>query len=154
MVHKTLLNRLSMQGFSCSVGSVIPEVQAWLRLTPTISTIWIAAGILLTSPVLLFIFGAVSVFGSTRESHPFDALYNHGIRKLIDAPPLPSNPFPRRFSMALAAGWSTLVGILFMAGAVYWGYVLGTVLLIAGTANILTHFCLGSWIYHKIFRSR
>lgn len=139
-----------MQGFSCSVGSVIPEVQAWLRLTPAISTAWITAGLLLTSPALLFTFAAVSAFGSTRESHPFDALYNYGIRAFIDAPPLPPNPIPRRFSMALAAGWSTLVGVLFMLGAVFWGYLFGAVLLLAGLANILTHFCLGAWIYHKI----
>lgn len=151
MIRQAILNRLSMQGFSCSVGSVIPEVQSWLRLTPTVSTIWITAGILWTSPVLLFTFAAVSAFGTLRESHPFDALYNYGIRAIIDAPPLPPNPIPRRFSMALAAGLSALVGVLFMMGAVFWGYLLGAVLFLAGMANILTHFCLGAWIYHKIF---
>lgn len=143
--------RLEMQGFACRVDPSIAEVAPWLRVTPALSTVWILVGTLAGSHVVLWLFAAVSGFASTQRVHPFDRLSN-AIRARGDDPdePLPENPAPRRFAMALAAAWSAATGALFALGLRTAGFVSGAALSLAGLAVASIHFCVGSWIYQRL----
>jgi hypothetical protein len=143
---------LAIQGFPIrsepSLGSLAP----WLRLTPSLSALWIVTGTALASPALLLAFAAVSAFGASQRKHPFDLLYNRGLRPLVGSAPLPDNPPPRRFAMGLAAAWAAASAALFASGHRRAGYVAGSLLGVAGTTVATTHFCLGSWIYRQLGR--
>jgi hypothetical protein len=145
---------LAMQGFPVGTDPSIRRVEPWLRLTPSLSTLWIASGTALASPAMLAGFSLVSAFGASRHKHPFDRLYEIGIRRLAKSEPLPDNPPPRRFAMALAAVWAASAAALLATEHRRAGRIAGGLLGVAGATVALTHFCVGSWVYRQLARLR
>jgi hypothetical protein len=139
MVMPTLTERgLAMQGFPTSIG------KKGLRFTPSLSTLWIAAGTARASPEALLSFALVSAFGASRRRHPFDRLY-----RVATSEALPENPPPRRFAMALASAWAATTAMLFATRHRAAGFVAGALLATAAATVATTHFCVGSWIYRQ-----
>lgn len=143
---------LAIQGFPIRSEPSLRRLAPWLRLTPSLSAVWIVTGTALASPALLLSFAAVSAFGASQHKHPFDRLYDRAFRPLVGSAPLPDNPPPRRFAMALAAAWAAASAALFASGHRRAGLVAGSLLGVAGTTVATTHFCLGSWIYRQLER--
>ncbi len=141
---------LAMQGFPIQSDPSLRRVAPWLRLTPSLSTLWIASGTALASPAALLGFALVSAFGASRPKHPFDRLANRGLRRLARRASLPDNPPPRRFAMALAALWSAAAAALLATGHRRAGLVAGGVLAASGVMVASTHLCLGSAIYRAL----
>jgi hypothetical protein len=135
---------LAMQGFPIETDPSIRRIAPWLRLTPSLSTLWIATGTALASPAMLLGFSLVSAFGASRHKHPFDRLHE----------PLPDNPPPRRFAMALAAAWAATAAALMATGHRRAGMLAGGLLGVAGATVASTHFCVGSWAYRQLERLR
>lgn len=151
MTSTTLTERgLAMQGFRVDLDPTIRDVQSGLRFTPSLSTLWIAAGTALASPSILLGFALVSAFGASRHRHPFDRLYN----RISQSEPLPENPPPRRFAMGLAAAWAGASAILLATGHRAVGRVAGALLAAAGMTVATTHFCVGSWVYRTAIGGR
>jgi hypothetical protein len=139
---------LAMQGFARK--RKIRRVAPWLRVTPSLSTLWIATGTALGSPALLLGFAAISAFGASRHRHPFDHLAGRVYGVTHRRKRLPDNPPPRRFAMGLAAAWAAAAALLFARGHRTAGRTAGGLLGLAGAAVATTHFCLGSWIYRRL----
>jgi len=79
--------------------------------------------------------------------HPFDLIYNYGIRRFTHTRRLPRNGAPIRFSCAVAVLWIVGTALAFTLGITWLGYTLGALLtVIAGTVSV-THFCIPSAIY-------
>lgn len=150
MTSRFTERNLNMQGFACETDARIAGVESWLRLTPSLSTAWIVTGTALASPPVLFGFALTSAFGASRREHPFDQLYNRGIRRLTKTNALPENPPPRRFAMGLAAAWAATSAALFATGHRRAGHIAGGLLGLAGAAVASTHFCLGSLVYRQL----
>lgn len=146
-------SRLTMQGFACDADPRIVAGARWLRFTPALSTLCIVTGTALRSPAVLWSFAAIAAVGAAGWSF-FDGLFNGIVRRLVGAPPLPPNPVPRRFAMGVAAAWSAGVGALFAAGSTWAGVIAGGALALAGAIVVTTHFCLGSWLYRILERTR
>jgi hypothetical protein len=145
---------LAMQGFPIRTDPVVRRVQPWLRLTPSLSTAWIASGTVLGSPGVLLGFSLVSAFAASQHKHPFDRLYNRWIRRVTKSERLPDNPPPRRFAMGLAAAWAMTAATLFATGHRRAGFVAGGLLTAAGATVATTHFCVGSWVFRQLERLR
>jgi hypothetical protein len=134
---------LAMQGFDLA----LPRAKTrWLRMTPSLNTLWIATGTLLASPITLLGFSVVAAYGASQRSHPFDAVY-----RWTHDEPLPDNPPPRRFAMAVASAWATATALLFATGHRRAGTIAGAALTLAGASVATTHFCLGSLVYRGMF---
>ena len=143
-------SRLRQQGFACDTASFMIGAR-WLRFTPMLSTTCILIGTILRSPLVLWTFAGIALVGAAGW-HLFDAVFNGIVRFWVQAPALGPNPVPRRFAMALAAAWSAVAGWLLSAGFTAAGMVAGGVLALAGAIVSSTHFCLGSWFYHRVWR--
>jgi hypothetical protein len=153
MTPTTLSDRgLALQGFPIRSDPSVRRVEPWLRLTPSLSTLWIASGTALTSPAALLGFSLVSAFGASQHKHPFDRLYDRWIRRVAKSDRLPDNPPPRRFAMGLASVWAATAAALLATGHRRSGIVAGGLLGLAGATVATTHFCLGSWIYRQFER--
>jgi hypothetical protein len=153
MAHANLSERgLTMQGFPIRQDPSIQQIEPWLRLTPSLSTIWITSGTALSSPLALLGFSLVSAIGASQKNHPFDQLYNLGIRRVVKGKPLPENPPPRRFAMALAAAWAAVAAGLMLTGRRRAGTATGALLAISGATVATTHLCLGSLVYQRLQR--
>lgn len=144
--------RLEVQGFTGIDGDVLAQVELWLRLSPALCTIGIAAGVVLRSPLILAALAATAMAGTVFPAHPFDFVYNCGIRRVTKTPALPPNGPPRRFACAMAAVFLSIIAGLFSAGYGIAAYVLGGVLIAMGTIVSVGHLCIPSMMYHLLLR--
>ena len=60
-------------------------------------------GLVLQSAVLILALVPIGAVAGWTSRHPFDLLWNYGLRHLTGAPPLPPNPTPRRHAFKLVA---------------------------------------------------
>jgi hypothetical protein len=147
----TACDRLRVQGYAGLDDDALSEVEPWLRWSPAVCTAVIAAGVVLASPVLLWALVPFAAAGALMRRHPFDYVYNYGVRRLIRTPALPGHGAPRRFACGLAAAWLVATGALFALGAATAGYVAGGILTGVGLLVATTHLCIPSIIYGLLF---
>lgn len=147
----TALDRLDAQGYVNVDRQTLREVEPWLRWSPVFCTIVMATGTVLASPWVLWGLAVTAGLGTVLPSHPFDYVYNLGVRRLTGTPPLPPNGAPRRFACGMATVWLVGTGAAFAADLTVLGYVLGGVLTAVATLVATTHFCIPSLIYGLLF---
>jgi len=101
-------------------------------------------GLVLQSAVLILALVPIGAVAGWTSRHPFDLLWNYGLRHLTGAPPLPPNPTPRRHAFKLATTWLLAVGLLFALGLGTAGLVLGFVLVAVCGLVTTANFCVPS----------
>jgi hypothetical protein len=144
-------NRLHTQGFVDVDEATLGRVAPWLRWSPAICTTIVIIGTALASPWILWALVPLAAAGALLPRHPFDYVYNLGVRRLTRTPPLPEHRAPRRFACGMAAMCVTATGAAFAAGAPAAGYALGGMLAAVGGLVSVTHFCIPSTIYGLVF---
>lgn len=153
-ISSVVRKRLEAQGFCNLDDSTLDKLAPWMRWSPALCTVVMAAGTALNSPVILWSLAATAFLGTLLPFHPFDLLYNYGMRFLTRTRPLPYHSAQRRFACAIAAVWLIGTGWAFQVGSTLVGYALGVpLILVAGLVSI-THFCIPSLIYNTLFGAR
>jgi hypothetical protein len=143
--------RLEMQGFVGLSDETLAEVRPWLRLAPAVCMIWTVVASALASPIMIWALTPLAALGAALPWHPFDFVYNHGIRRLTGGNLLPRYRAPRRFACLVATMWLALTGLAFYGGFTMTGYALGFSLALAALAPVTTDFCIPSFIYGLLF---
>ena len=147
----TTRRRLEIQGF-CNIDEQTLAVTApWLRLAFALCTVLAAAATILASPVLLYVLMVIAALAAIFPVHPFDLIYNYGLRHFTGTPPLPKRGAPSRFACGLGAVWLTATAIAFQSGAFVTGYVLGGMLCLIGSLVSTTDICIASLIFRTMF---
>ncbi|MEO6068400.1 MAG: DUF4395 domain-containing protein [Gemmatimonadota bacterium] len=150
-ISATTRRRLDIQGFECVEDVALAPVAPWLRMAFGLCTALAGIGTLLASPTILWMLVAIATLGALFPVHPFDLLYNHGIRRLTGTPPLPHRGAPSRFACGLGAVWLMATIWAFHAGLASLGYVLGGLLTGVATLVSTTDICIPSLIYRLAF---
>ncbi len=150
----TLRQRLDIQGYGCETDEMLARTQLWLRFSPGLCATIAAIGTALASPEILWGLMVFAVLGAVLTFHPFDLIYNHGIRRLTQTPEMPRNGAPRRFACAMASAWLLAAGALFQTGYDAAGYVLGGALVATAGLITTTHICIPSIVYGVLFGRR
>ena len=146
--------RLEAQGFCGLDDAALRELAPWLRWSPAICTLVMAVGIATKSPTVLWALAGIAFLGALLPFHPFDLLYNYGVRYLTGTRPLPHQGPQRRFACGVATIWLVATGWAFHVGSVMLGFILGIPLLLVAALVSITHFCIPSFIYNTLFRKR
>jgi hypothetical protein len=147
----TVRQRIQAQGFCGLDDATYTRINYPLRLSPAICMLWTAIGASLESPAILWALVPFAALGAVLRGHPFDILYNHGLRHLLGNPPLPPYPVRRRFACLLAtlmlagAAWSFQIGLPAV------GHGLGWSLVAAAFVNVSIGFCVPSFLYRLAF---
>lgn len=150
-VSATIRSRLEAQGFRSLDDETLAEIGPWMRWSPAICAVVMATGTILASPPVLWGLAGIALLGAVFPRHPFDLLYNHGVRHLTRTRPLPPHGPQRRFACGLATVWLAGTGLAFHQGALTLGYVLGGVLTAVAALVAVTHFCIPSLVYNTLF---
>ncbi len=153
-VSSVVRRRLEAQGFCNLDEATLAELAPWLRWSPAFCTFFMALGVALQSPAVLWALAATAFAGALLPFHPFDLLYNYGVRYVTSTGPLPHQGPQRRFACGIAAVWLLATGWAFHAGAPLAGYVLGIPLILVAALVSITHFCIPSLIYNTLFQQR
>ena len=153
-INSVTRNRLEAQGF-CNLDDIaLAELAPWMRWSPAICSIITAMGVILNSPTILWSLAFVAFLGTILPFHPFDLLYNYGVRFLTKTHALPHQGPQRRFACGIATVWLVGTGWAFNSGAISVGYALGVSLVcVAGLVSV-THFCIPSLIYNSLFNAK
>jgi Domain of unknown function (DUF4395) len=134
---------LQVQGF-CLTAAEARALRWGLRFPTALCLVLVATGLVLQSAVLILAMVPIGVIAGWTQRHPFDLIWNHGVRQLTGAPELPVNGTPRRHSFKLAAVWLLAVGLLFAFGYATAPLVLGGVLVAVCGLVTVTNFCIPS----------
>jgi len=97
----------------------------WLRWAANICTGVVAVGTALASPWVLWALAATAIAGGFLPNHPFDYIYNYGVRHLTRTPSLPPNSPQRKFALAIAGLLLAGTGVAFFVDATTLGYGMG-----------------------------
>lgn len=149
--NSIMRKRLEEQGFCGLDDETLAEVGPWLRWSPVLCTFVMILGVLLQSPVVLWLLAAIAFLGVFLPFHPFDLLYNHGVRHLTGTRPFPHNGPQRRFACGLASAWLVATGWAFDAGMGALGFSLGIALILVAALVSVTNICIPSMIYNGLF---
>jgi uncharacterized protein DUF4395 len=144
--------RIEAQGFVDFDDRTLAQINYWLRLAPAICMVWVAIGTALSSAAILWALVPFAALGALLTSHPFDVLYNYGLRYLVHGPRLPRYPLPRRFACLIVTVMITAEAWSFQSGHLLVGQILGWSLVAAASANVSIGFCVPSFIYGLVFK--
>ncbi|HUF03381.1 MAG TPA: DUF4395 family protein [Aridibacter sp.] len=143
---------IEAQGFLGLDDFQIAQLDGWLRFSPLVCLTWTAVGLWLASPVVIAALVPFALLGGILKGHPFDVVYNYGLRYLTGGPRIPSYGKPRKFGCLMASVILTLTALAFYAGFPAAGYALGGLMAVLASVNVATGFCVPSFTYAKIFR--
>ncbi len=143
--------RLETRGITCSNDPEFVKIVPWLRFTFVLCATLIGLGTGLAFTPLLWAMVPIAALGGIFTRHPFDLVYNHGVRYLTGTQPFPRNGAPTRFACGIASVWLVGTAIAFEAGAPWLGYSLGGILTAIAALVSVTHFCIPSTIYQLLF---
>ena len=134
---------LDVQGY-CLSAEESRALRWGLRFPTALCLAIVITCLALQSAALILALVPIGAVAGWSRRHPFDLIWNHGIRHLSGAPKLPPNPTPRRHAFKLATVWLLAVGLLFAFGQTTAGLVLGAVLVGVCVLNTTTNFCVPS----------
>ena len=150
-VIATVRERIQAQGFCGLDDATYAQVNYPLRLSPTICMVWVAVGTAFASPTILWALVPFAALGAILPGHPFDVLYNYGLRHLLETPALPRYGVRRHLAcaeatlMVIAAAWG------FQAGMPMVGYIVGWSVVAGAFVQVSTGFCIPSFIVRLCF---
>lgn len=148
-------SNLSTQGY-CLSDAERRELAVGLRFSIGLCLSLVIVALALQSAAMVFALCGIGAVASFAARHPFDHLWNRGVRHLVGGPPLPPNPPRRRDAFKVATVWLAIVGALFAAGAMTVALVLGGLLVAACATVTATNLCLPSeafaWLERRSIR--
>lgn len=153
-VNPVVRGRLEAQGFCGLDDATLEQLAPWLRWTYTIGTAVTVVGVVLMSPGILWALAVITSVGIVLPFHPFDLLYNFGMRHLTGTPPFPHSGPQRRFVFVVATGWLIATGWAFSVGADVAGIALGVPLILVGALASITNLCIPSYLYNTVTARR
>ena len=145
------LGRLDVQGFDTVDEELLAEVAPWLRLAFGLCAALAIVGTALASTPLLLTLAAVAFLAGVLPVHPFDLIYNHGIRHLTGTRPLPKRGPPSRFACGVGALWLIVTVGAFDSPYPIAGYVLGFTLASVAILVSTMDICIPSMIFRAIW---
>ena len=145
------LQRLDIQGFDTVGEQQLAEVAPWLRLAFGACAVLAGLGTAAASPTVLVVLAPIAALGAALPVHPFDLIYNHGIRHLTGTGPLPRRGAPNRFACGMGAAWLLVTAWAFWAGHPILGYALGGTLTAIAILVSTTDICIPSMMFRLFF---
>jgi hypothetical protein len=140
-----MARNLVTQGY-CLEAEERRRLRLGLRFPTGLCLPLVALALALESPVLLLALTGVGTVAGLTPRHPFDLLWNHGVRHIVGAPRLPPNPIRRRHAFKIGTVWLLAVAALFQAGVPAAALALGGALIAACALVTATNFCVPSYL--------
>ena len=134
---------LTRQGY-CLTDDERRRLAVGLRFSTGTCLLLVIAALALESAAMVFALSGIGLIASLASRHPFDLVWNHGVRHLSGEPALPPNPPRRRHAFRIATVWLLAVGTLLAAGATVVALILGGLLVAACATVTTTNFCIPS----------
>ncbi len=150
-ISTTARERIQMQGFCGLSDATYAQINYPLRLSPGIMMVWVAVGTVLASAQILWALVPFTALAAILTGHPFDVLYNYGLRYLMGTQKLPRYGLRRRFAFALATTMVSVAAGAFQAGVPSLGYIVGGAIVASTCLNVITGICGPAVLAGRLF---
>ena len=138
---------LEARGIATSNEPGFMKMVPWLRTTYLLCASIFAISVVFAFTPLMWVMVPIAAAGAIFKVHPFDLVYNYGIRLLTGTGKLPTNGAPTRFACGMATPWMIATALSFQFGLAPLGYALGGSLVAVAYLVGTTHFCIPSFIW-------
>jgi len=108
---------LTTQGY-CLSDEERRELSLALRFSTGTCLLLVLTALALELSPMIFALSSVGVVAGFTPRHPFDLLWNYGVRHVVGGPALPPNPTRRRHAFKIGTVWLLAVGGLLSPGRV------------------------------------
>ena len=150
-ISTTARERIQAQGFCGLSDASYAQINYPLRLSPGIMMLWVAVGTVLASAKILWTLVPFTALGAILTGHPFDVLYNQGLRYLLGTQELPRYGLRRRLAFAVATTMTTLAAVAFQAGVPLVGYIVGGAIVASTFLQVFTGICGPAVLAGRLF---
>jgi len=134
---------LSTQGYDLT-DAERRRLRLGLRFPTALCLALVVTALALQSAAMLVFLACIGLVAGFSRRHPFDYLWNHGLRHAFGAPRLPTNPPRRRHAFKLATIWLLAVAVLFGVGEDAFALALAGLLVAVCGLVTITNFCVPS----------
>ena len=152
LLSATRINFMKAQGYCNLSDSEISELAFGNRFAYIVCGSIVAVAVATAHVPTLIAMTVVAFFGIILPYHPFDYIYNHVLRGMLNKPRLPPRSKQLKFTCVIATLWLLTTIYLFYSGLTNAGYALGGLLVAVAFTVSVTDFCIPSMIYNFIFR--
>ena len=152
MLSRTRIQRLKVQGYFNHSDSEISELAFGNRFAFIVCGSIVALGVATANVPILAAMTLVAFGGVILPYHPFDYVYNHLLRSMMNKPKLPPRSMQLKFTCVVATLWLVGTIFLFYSGFAIAGYVAGGLLVIVAFIVSTMDFCIPSTIYNFLFK--
>lgn len=146
--------RLHIQGYQCYSDEQLNEYKYGIRFAYALCTVMAAVGLIFNNLTLLTITAIVALGGAILPNHPFDYLYNYGVRHVFKKARIPHRTNQGRFACGVASVWLTVTIWSLHNQNFITGYILGGLLLFVAIFVSTMDICIPSMIYNFFFSKR
>jgi hypothetical protein len=148
---RSVLEKIQAQGF-CGLDEMsAAQFNYPLRIAPAICLMWTAMGTVLASSTILWALVPLAFLGALLPGHPFDVIYNFGLRHLMKRPALPRYGFRRRVGCVAASIALSASALSFLFGIPVMGYIFGSMVAMGTLMNVSTGLCPPAVIMGLLF---
>lgn len=138
---------IAAEGFVAPLDDIAAVQMAYgLRLAPAVCLAWTATGTFLAAPTILWALIPFAALGAILPNHPFDVIYNFGLRHLIGAAPLPHYPITRRIVCMIATVMLLITAWGFYTGLPIVGYTIGGLMIASALLYSTSGLCVISFL--------
>ena len=152
LISPERIKRLKVQGYNGYSDTNLSELAFGNRFAYIICSSILLIGVITANIPILATMMIIALFGVILPYHPFDYIYNHVIRGMVNKPKLPPRSKQLKFTCGIATIWIAATIYLFYAGFAIAGYIAGVMLfsvaLLVGTTDI----CIPSIIFNFLFK--
>jgi hypothetical protein len=152
LISPACRKRLHVQGYESFSDKELNDYKFGIRFAYACCITLVAFGLFFQSIPILAIAAMIAFTGAFPPYHPFDYLYNYGVRHLLGKPKLPPRTNQGRFACGIASVWLAIIIYLLYNTFIVFGNVLGIALLAVGTLVVTTDICIPSIIYNSVFK--
>ena len=152
IISPTCRKRLYVQGYDNFSDQELRDYKFGIRFAYAACITLVAIGLILQSIPVLAVTAAIAFVGAFPPYHPFDYVYNYGVRHLVKKPKMPPRTNQVRFACGLASAWLAVSIYLFYANYILAANIMTIILFMIGALVTTTYICIPSMIYNGIFK--
>jgi hypothetical protein len=152
LISPACRKRLHVQGYQNFSDNELNDYKFGIRFAYACCITLVAFGLIFQNIPILAIAAVIAFAGAFPPYHPFDYLFNYGVRHLLGKPKLPPRTNQGRFACCIASVWLAITIYLLYNNYIVFGNVLAVALFAVGTLVVTTDICIPSIIYNGIFK--
>jgi hypothetical protein len=144
--------RLNAQGYENFTDRQLNDYKFGIRFAYAGCITLVAFALYFQSILLFSITAAIAFAAAFPPYHPFDYIYNYGVRHLLGKPKMPARTNQARFACGIASVWLVVTIYFLYNNHTVAANILALALFAVGALVTTTDICIPSMIYNIIFK--